>query len=267
MSYRKSRFEMTPEKFLRFLKEGRGQGAGPSYRPWIRIDDLSSIGRVHRTACALTGFRTHHFLSDNEWYAFLNYWWDEDVEDIREQYPLLPLALTVGIAKTLGVDHPQNVRPRFYIPQTSDFFLVRKAGGEVMAVKEDEELASPRTAEKLAIANEFWKQRGIPTRLALASNLKTRRSANLQWIYQARRRPNDRPYCTGECRLHDYLVNLAIAGPLSSRELASRSDVALALRSGTSLAAIRRLLSERVLVTDIDKCDITKECEISFGDK
>lgn len=84
---KKSRFDMTHAKFARFLEERRGQGAGASYRPWIQINDLSSKGRVHRTASDLTGFRTHHLLSDNELFAYVNAWWRPEVIDIREQYP------------------------------------------------------------------------------------------------------------------------------------------------------------------------------------
>jgi hypothetical protein len=258
---------MTPQKFERFLREGRGTGAGKAYRPWIQVNDISSRGRVHRTASALTGYRTHHLLSDNEFYAYLNAWWDEDMLDIREQYPLLPVALTLGIASELGIRHPYNNKYRFAIPFTTDLLLVRKGGLEAVAVAEDHDYADPRTKEKLAIAEEFWHRRGVPTRVSLSSTLKVQCSLNLQWIYQARRPPNELPYAPGASRLHDHLVSQAAGGCLSSLELASRTDLALRLPLGTSLAAIRRLLSERVLSTHVDKGDITKECEIFVGSR
>ncbi|SOY93246.1 transposase [Cupriavidus taiwanensis] len=260
-----SRFEMTPAKFERFLKEGRGRGAGPTYRPWIQVSDLSSKGRVHRTASALTGFRTHHLLSDNEYSAYLRAWWDENVLDIREQYPLLPVGLTESIAESLGVKHPWSNKYQFAIPQTSDLFLVRGGGIEVVAVKEDEDYEKPRTKEKLAIAEEFWRRRNVPTRVALSSELKTARFWNLEWIYDARLKPADLPFRQGRSRLYDWLVSVVVGGEISSRELGYRADVAMGLPRGTGIEAIRRLLAERVLSTDIDAGDISKDCGLCVG--
>ena len=47
----------------RRLKEGRGQGTGSSYKPFIYTYDVSSLGRSHRLfgrKCA----RMHHLLSE-----------------------------------------------------------------------------------------------------------------------------------------------------------------------------------------------------------
>jgi len=262
---KKSRFDMTHAKFARFLEERRGQGAGASYRPWIQINDLSSKGRVHRTASDLTGFRTHHLLSDNELFAYVNAWWRPEVIDIREQYPLLPVELTVGIAAELGVKHPKNHREKFFIPQTTDLLIVTRNGLEPATVKEDKDYADKRVLEKLSIEEEFWRRRGIQRTVLLSSQLKTRCSLNLLWIYHGRREPEEKPYARGESPLYDCLVNGAARGRTSSRELASRTDAALGLYLGTSLAAIRRLLAERVLSTDVDKGDISKECDIWVG--
>lgn len=49
----------------KWIKEGRGSGIGSDYKPWIRIQDVSSLGRSHR----LKGIKTkrkHEFLSDLE---------------------------------------------------------------------------------------------------------------------------------------------------------------------------------------------------------
>ena len=41
--------DWTKAKFERYLKEGRGQGSGKDYKPWITIQDFPSKGRVSRT--------------------------------------------------------------------------------------------------------------------------------------------------------------------------------------------------------------------------
>ena len=48
------------------LKEGRGQGRGPKYKPWLYIHDVPSRGRAWRTKGWKTG-RPHHLLSDFEY--------------------------------------------------------------------------------------------------------------------------------------------------------------------------------------------------------
>ena len=35
-------------KIQKWIKEGRGQGFGNSYKPWLTIRDVSSEGRSHR---------------------------------------------------------------------------------------------------------------------------------------------------------------------------------------------------------------------------
>ncbi|SDI39089.1 hypothetical protein SAMN04487926_11639 [Paraburkholderia steynii] len=82
------RYAMTLAKLRRFIRERRGQGEGANYRPWLMVSDVPSRGRSWRVACDKTGRRTMHFLSDHEYVAFLEAWWDESVTDIREQYPL-----------------------------------------------------------------------------------------------------------------------------------------------------------------------------------
>ena len=53
----------TRNKFERYIREGRGQGQGESYKPWITIQDFPSQGRSARCPGWKTN-RVHHFLSD-----------------------------------------------------------------------------------------------------------------------------------------------------------------------------------------------------------
>ena len=80
------RYGFTEEKIQRFIKQGRGKGEGATYKPWLTVADVPSLGRVHRVYCPKTG-RAHHLLSDNEYYAFLLQWWDDSVVDIRKAVP------------------------------------------------------------------------------------------------------------------------------------------------------------------------------------
>ena len=39
----------TQAKFERYFEEGRGQGSGKDYKPWIKIQSFSAKGRSSRT--------------------------------------------------------------------------------------------------------------------------------------------------------------------------------------------------------------------------
>lgn len=102
----KRRYGFDDEKLARFLKEERGQGHGKNYRPWLTIQDVSSLGRSSRIHSRKTG-REHHLLSDIESDLFMLLDWSDSVTDIREQFPL-DRDETRAIAADMGVRHPAD---------------------------------------------------------------------------------------------------------------------------------------------------------------
>ncbi len=50
------------KKIEQWIKEGRGQGEGKEYKPWLTIQDFPSMGRVTRVF-GWTTQRIHHFFS------------------------------------------------------------------------------------------------------------------------------------------------------------------------------------------------------------
>ena len=99
--------EWTQAKFERYLKEGRGQGTGKDYVPWLKIQDFPSQGRSHRIPGWKTN-RVHHLLSDLEKRTFYLFEWSDAVIDIREQYPLLDLDLAMRIADEMNIKYPEE---------------------------------------------------------------------------------------------------------------------------------------------------------------
>lgn len=78
----------------RQIREGRGQGIGEHYLPWIHVRDFSSKGKASRFKSWKSG-RTIQCFSDIETaFAYLLEWSDT-VVDYYEQFPLLPLEETV----------------------------------------------------------------------------------------------------------------------------------------------------------------------------
>jgi len=99
------------------LKQGRGQGHGKDYCPFLTVRDLGSMGLSHRYKGWKTD-RVHHLLSNNEKRYFFCLEWSPFVVDIREQFPL-PLAETLEIALRLGIKHPTHPKTKEYVVMTT----------------------------------------------------------------------------------------------------------------------------------------------------
>lgn len=94
--------EWTEEKYKRFIKEGRGQGEGTDYKPWLTIQDFPSMGRATR----IFGWKTqriHHLFSDLQLRYFYLLEWEDSVIDIREHYPLLDLQESINKKSNLNI--------------------------------------------------------------------------------------------------------------------------------------------------------------------
>ena len=158
-------------QIARRIKEGRGQGHGKDYIPWLTVQEVPSSGRSHRIYSHKTG-RVHHLLSDLELAVFLSLEWESSVLDIREQFPLLP-SDTRQIAIDSGIKHPV-IRGVDQVMST-DFLVDCKDGPFeqfAIQVKPAAALQDERTLEKLELERRYGlKRHGIETMLALMSQI------------------------------------------------------------------------------------------------
>lgn len=127
-----SRYGFDEAKIARFLKEGRGEGFGADYKPWLTVRDVPSRRRSHRLSGMVTG-RLHHLLSDLERGAFLIYDFRDDVRDIREQFPLV-LDQTRSIAERAGIRHPVDSKSRTDLVQTTDLVIDLERDGWIVTI-------------------------------------------------------------------------------------------------------------------------------------
>lgn len=152
----------------RHVANGFGAGAGVSYVPWLRVQDVPSKGRSHKIQGVKVD-RTHHFFSDLERSYFLVCEFSEDVVDIREQYPLFPVERAQAIATAIGVRYPRYPKTTLPYVMTTDFLLtVREPDGSFKSVartvKYRSDLVgkgSKRTLEKLDVERRFWNSQGV----------------------------------------------------------------------------------------------------------
>jgi hypothetical protein len=57
---KRKRNNSTEEKIKKWIADGRGQGEGKDYKPWLNIQDVASMGYATRDKGWKTG-RIHHF--------------------------------------------------------------------------------------------------------------------------------------------------------------------------------------------------------------
>jgi len=171
--------------FDRYLHDGRGQGAGADYTPWIHIQDFPSLGMVSRVSGATTG-RIHHLMSNLELSLFYLLDWSDDIMDIREQYPLIDVTQAIEIAEKARIKYPYDPKSGFPYILTSDFYLETKQGAAVISVKPSSELGKPRIREKLEIERRYWGIRGVRWGIMTENEINRTKANNIEWLAQAK---------------------------------------------------------------------------------
>ncbi len=176
----------TEASIARRIKEGYGQGTGAAYRPWLLVQDVPSQGLVHRIPGWKTG-RVHHLFSNLERDYFYILEWSPSVQDIREQYPLLPPEETHKIAEQIGVRHPVDPKTQYPIVMTTDFALAIDCNGECIqqarTIKPAAKLESQRTLEKLEIERLYWQARQIDWGIVTEQEIPTTYANNIRHLH------------------------------------------------------------------------------------
>ncbi|MEM1168768.1 MAG: TnsA endonuclease C-terminal domain-containing protein [Cyanobacteria bacterium P01_H01_bin.35] len=184
----RSKGEWECAKFERYLKEGRGEGEGKNYVPWIQIHDFPSQGRSHRILGWKTG-REHHLLSDLEKKTFYLFEWSDIVTDIREQYPLLNLDLAMSIADEMNFKYPEDSKHKTPYILTTDFLLtVEKAGKQTQlarTVKLAKDLEKKSVVEKLELERRYYLQQNIDWGIITEKGISPIFAKNIEWIHSS----------------------------------------------------------------------------------
>lgn len=181
----RSRRAWNQSTYNKYLREGRGQGVGIDYNPWIHVQDFPSLGMVSRAFGATTG-RIHHLMSNLELSLFYLLDWSDDVLDIREQYPLADVTQAVEIAEKANIRYPYDPKSGFPYVMTSDFHLKTKRGLMVVSVKSSSELGKLRVREKMEIERRYWTMRGVQWSVVTENEINRTKASNIEWLSQAR---------------------------------------------------------------------------------
>lgn len=252
----KRRYGFDDDKLARFLGEKRGQGHGKNYRPWLTIQDVSSLGRSSRIHSRKTG-REHHLLSDIETALFLLLDWSDSVSDIREQFPL-DRDETRRIAADMGVRHPADTQSRIDIVMTTDFVVNWRVGDKITlvarSVKPARELDNARTLEKQEIERRYWHIKGVNWGLVTDLDLPAQRIKNLRWLHEMQSLQHmTAPYPDyWNDRCDRFLTCLPQASGMSTKQFVRLLESTQGFAIGEALTVIRHLAANKRITIDLD---------------
>ncbi len=170
--------------YRRYIRDGRGQGTGSEYKPWLTVRDFPSLGIVSRVKGETTG-RVYHLMSTNETNLFYSLDWSDNVLDIREQYPLADIKEAIGIAERARIRYPYDNKSGFPYVMTSDFYVETMSGAVILSVKPAAELDKPRVLEKLEIERRYWKGKNIKWEIVTEHEINQTKARNIEWLSQA----------------------------------------------------------------------------------
>lgn len=254
MSRRKT---ITSSKIEKMEKQGRGQGHGRNYKPWLTIRDVTSHGFKHRIKGWKTD-RTHHLFSNLELSFF--FWLESlpNVVDIRERFPLLPIEKTIEISDKFEIKHPYDHNKFEHIVMTTDFLVDHKIQDQPIlkaySVMTSKGLLSTRVLRKTLIEREFWKKQEVEFAVITDKDIPTELANNVDWLWVAKdfeclplRDFNELFFV--ESVLNEKLQN----STLTLAKSCLLTDETLGLKPGSSIQIVKHLMINRYWEVDLTK--------------
>ena len=161
-------------------REGRGKGHGADYKPWIKVREFNSAGTTANVVDWKHGRTTQLLSQGEEWYYYALRW-DDNVLDIREQFPLFEPEDTVRIADSFGFKHPKDRSTTMTTDMLVDYadgyqeaISIKNSRADVnykLARTEHDKRQAMRAAEKLLIEKKYWAEKGIKWKLLYKEDL------------------------------------------------------------------------------------------------
>lgn len=263
-----SKYRWTEKKIAAYYAEGRGQGRGPEYLPWLQVHDVPSNGLSHRVF-SRTCQRPCHLLSNIEYDFFVWLEWNRAVVDIREQFPL-DRELTRTYAEALGFRHPRQPGEQIDIVMTVDFLVDLVVDGKsvikAFAVKNEDEINNRRSMQKLDIAGAVLTSLGIEQHLVLNTKLPKLSIRNIKSIYLSEERGTEDAeesafLAEAKPRLLRSLVSATPKTTLSIH--CENHDLANGYLPGTSIRLAKLLMIDRSIVAPL-QLESMLDCSIKL---
>lgn len=252
----------TEDKIQRWVAEGRGQGTGPHYKPWLTVHDVPAQGRRHRPFSQKFG-REFQLFSDVEFGVFLLAEYSPLIIEAEEQRPI-DRALSLDMASALGIRHPHYPPTEVPTVLTVDLLVTVDRNGRRTKLgidaKTSDQLDKPHVLAKLQLTKRCLAEQGCGHVVICETHLPKPLINNLVWLRSAlphKREllayPDQLEEAAG--RLLDYLPSqLATSKRLQS--VCDELDRLIGWEPTTALRAARILLHTHRLYTDLHQPNI-----------
>lgn len=245
------------EKYKKYVKEGRGNGTGKDYKPWLTIQAFPSLGKVSRISGWKTN-RVHHLISGNETMFFYFLEWSDKVTDIREQYPLLDYNETQSIAESLGIKHPRDNESGFPYIITTDFLITlrfkEKEYTIARTIKPAKDLEKARVLEKFEIERRYWENRKVNWGIVTDNDISKDIARNIESLHSSYRLEDS--YDLSEKQVHQISIlikEMISKSDLSISEIGEHVDTIIGLQAGTGLYMFKHFISTKQILIDITR--------------
>lgn len=251
----KHRTDWNEDKYNRFIKDGKGQGIGKNYNPWICTQTFPSAGRVSRVLGWKTG-RIHHLLSDLQTRYFYMLEWEDNVTDIREHFPLINPQDTIKEKEDLRFDlftDKDSGTP--YVISTNFLITIKDSNGSntylARTVKKDLELEKKNTLERLEIERRYWEAKGIDWGIVTQKEISNTFARNIEWVHPSLYSYQERGFKQEEIvYMGSVLLERLIDNSFPIRKVAVDFDKEFNYESGTGLFVFKFLVASKQI--DID---------------
>jgi len=261
--------------YEKMIKEGLGSGKGKEYKPWLKIQDFPSKGRVTRVKGIKTE-RQHELFSDLERNYFYYLDFADNVIDIREQYPLLPIEETILISRELGIEHPKDPKTKEEIVITTDFLIdIQEQDGSVISkartLKYKKDLLNKRVLEKFEIERQYFERQGIDWGIVTEEEIDKSVSNFIADLYTYKNLDEIESFVEFDLEtLEDmklYFISQCTTYEGTLRSLCRNFDKNVNMCIGSGIAMFKHLLMNKLIKINVfEKIDFSNHIEISSNE-
>lgn len=242
------------DKLNRYIRDGRGQGTGKDYKPWITVHDFPSNGFSSRQP-GWKSNRVCHFLSHHELRYFYLLEWSDIVTDIREQYPM-DLQETLKIADKLGIKHPEDRNSKTPYVITSDFMITLKMNGKeqykVRTIKPAADLEKKSYIEHFEIERRYWADQNIDWGIVSDNDIPRILTSNIEWVYYSYNLETGNERNLNELLYYGEILKERLKDTDGKIvHVAGKFDNEMNLIPGTSLDIIKHLIAHKEIIMDM----------------
>lgn len=250
----------------RFLKEGRGQGQGATYKPWLQVQDISSQGRSTRTFSNKSQ-RVVHLLSDLQLYYWYMLEFDERVVDVKEQYPLLDFHdMNIPVDKEL---EKKLFNTKTDVPHvfTISFLVTRVDENnnllyEARVIKSSSELGKKANICRLELQRRYFEKKQIDFGIVTEKDINKQLARNLGWILTAYD-IQDYPELVGNLPFLKKDLSHQLSDQSETfQRIFQRIEKSYQLDEGMGLILLKHLVATKQIKMDLERViDVTRKIE------